>query len=459
MNRRSFLKALGLGTGGSWPMKLWASSDSPKRIVFFYTHHGTWYDGWKMRWGGQSENHFWTRDLPTSSSEYSTALSPLSSFRDKMIVIDGLALVSAELDGSGLRHELGQIHSLTGANIELLSGVPLASQASLDQIIADKIADEGQFKSLEYGVGSPSMSVNYGGAKMLLPFSEDPIRAHQRLLGWTSDSMALQSALMSRQETVLLATSERYGSIAQDMGRAAQRKMENHRALLGDLSKRLEGLDALRAQCSNDLLLSQTGSYDLDFEAFAHLISAAFSCDLTRVATLHMGQMSGTQIIGQEVDIHNDYAHAVWASPIAQNVMTLYTQKHAAHMSYLLSLLDGVVDPFGDGIQTLLDNTMVVWLGELGDGAHGFNKWPVVVVGGSAFSDFQYGKYIHYPAHLPVFGWSYEQMLSSMGVPHQHFLVSVAQQFGLERNWIGEQELLLSDGSVYRCVGPLQGLV
>jgi hypothetical protein len=450
---------MGLGAGGALaPRRLWASDAAPKRVIFFYTHHGTWYDGWKIHQGNPSEEHYWEQELPVLPSAYSQALAPLAPFREKMLVVDGLALVSAELDGSGLRHELGQVHSLTGANIELLSGVPLASQPSLDQLIAEQLAAPGQLRSLEYAVGEPAISVNYSGPKGLLPFIRSPITAHQRLFGRTAEGL-LEAQLVSKQSELLQASAMHYGQVAQRLGQEGARKLELHQDLLRALSLRVDGLAALRAECQSIPELPMTaGDYEADFDAFIHLLTSAFSCDLSRVATLHMGPLSGAQVLGQAVDLHNDYAHAVWTNEVAQAAMTRYTEQHAEHVAALASLLDGVVDPLGDGAQTLLDNTMIVWVGELGDGAHGFEKWPAVIVGGNAFSSFRYGRYLFHPSHTPVTGWHYLGPLAAMGVPHQHFLVSIAQQLGLARAHVGERNLLLSDGSLYDATGPLLGM-
>ena len=54
VNRREFLTAMGLAGGSLFlpsllPKHAWASDAAPpKRLVVFFTQHGTWYDGWKM---------------------------------------------------------------------------------------------------------------------------------------------------------------------------------------------------------------------------------------------------------------------------------------------------------------------------------------------------------------------------------------------------------------------------
>ena len=93
--------------------------------------------------------------------------------------------------------------------------------------------------------------------------------------------------------------------------------------MLHDLSAQIVGLSELRSQCgiepSNDY---SDRSYEQDFSAFSQLMLNAFSCDLSRVCTLHMGQLSGQQVTGQTIDLHNDYAHSVWLNQNSQAVMT-----------------------------------------------------------------------------------------------------------------------------------------
>ena len=132
--RRQFLSAMGVAGGSLFLPSLlgrtnaWGNTGAPpKRFVVMSTQHGTWYDGWKMRWPGLPESNHWTKDLRNvAADEFSAGLRPLHNFRDQLMVVDGLALVSAEADQSGLRHELAYVHALTGGNVSCI-GSTLAS--------------------------------------------------------------------------------------------------------------------------------------------------------------------------------------------------------------------------------------------------------------------------------------------------------------------------------------------
>ena len=63
MNRRQFLSAMGVAGGSLFLPSLlgrtnaWGNTGAPpKRFVVMSTQHGTWYDGWKMRWPGLPES-------------------------------------------------------------------------------------------------------------------------------------------------------------------------------------------------------------------------------------------------------------------------------------------------------------------------------------------------------------------------------------------------------------------
>lgn len=467
-SRRQLLQWAGAGAASCFlhPRSALAST-TPKRFVILFTQHGPWYDGWKMRQGALPEDQHWRFPLPNTAEEFSPSLKPLFPYRNKSVIVDGLALLSAEVDAAGLRHELGQAHALTGAYMNLLGGVPLSTAPSIDQIIAKHISSPLQIPSLVYGIGEPPISVNYSGPMQLLPMTTDPLQAYQSMFGTSVAEGAELNPLQAQQIKILEASSRQYDSMAKKLGADGRRKLETHRDLLHDLSIRLEGLVQRRAECttfdligvSPDSIPESRFAYESAYTSFVHLVSSAFHCDLSRVATLHMGQLSGEMVLGEYVDIHNNYAHEIWINEEATQTMTQYYRMHAEHVAQLAGMLDSLIDPFGDGAQTLLDNTMILWVGELADGAHGFDRWPAVIVGGNGFSSFRYGEYIHHPSNIPVYGKGWFAPLPAMAQPHQKLFVSIAQQFGLETDIIGEPYLPADDGTTIDCTGPLEGLV
>ena len=144
-SRRSFLKTLGMGAAAAaLPLvgKRASAGPSPipKRIVFFYGS-GMLYDVW--------------RPTGTETSwELGKVHAPLAPHKSDLIVLDGLGMVSEEIDSgpSGNAHNQGAQHSLAATNTTVKDR---PGGASIDQLIAKKLKEQGvvtKFSSLEFQV-------------------------------------------------------------------------------------------------------------------------------------------------------------------------------------------------------------------------------------------------------------------------------------------------------------------
>src|SRR5688572_3004801 len=98
MKRRQFLASM----GASLFLPSLARAQSlapPKRLIIFFTQHGTVYDQWRIEDA---------TDLASlSENEFSPILQPLHVHRDKLLVVDGVAMLSAELDEPSNEHQIG----------------------------------------------------------------------------------------------------------------------------------------------------------------------------------------------------------------------------------------------------------------------------------------------------------------------------------------------------------------
>ena len=449
MNRRQLLAAMGLGAGSlvlpsARPRAGAKSPETPQRLVIFFTQHGTWHPGWQMGSGPSDQD--WSLSLSDlSTDDFSDALLPLHSYRDRLLLLDGLALVSAEADLSGLRHEVGQVHALTGANARLVSGVPLASSASVDQVIANHIGRSDRYRSLELAVGSPPMSVTYSGDKQLLPYESNIARSYNRLFGLNTGN---SDVLRKEQSSVLDLVADRHKALAGRLGTEDNQKLETHRELVRELEQRIAGLTDLSCQGPSPVPVGNE-DYQQTAQATAQLIASALSCDLTRVVTLQMGELPMDLVNpGYVGSLHDEFAHAVYTDPYAAQIMTDYTTIHAQQFANLLDQLDSIPESGG----TVLDNTLCVWVGELGDGTHGYNQWNVVMAGGQSF---EMGRYLHFKQDSPLEAWTWDGTQSMMGRPHQHLLVSLLQAFGLDVNQLGVSSVQGSQGELIDCTGGL----
>ena len=460
MKRREFLAALGLAGGSlflpSLRRQLLGSASAtttdapPQRLIVFYTRHGVFGDSWAMNPLGESAAHQWSTPLASrTAEEFSPILSPLHPFRHSLSLVEGLSLLSAEADITGQRHELGQVHSLTGNRVELVGGVPLGSSISLDQAIAEEIARADRFRSLELAVGNPENSISYRGRLQVAPFESNPATIFKRLFGGGASA---NEALGGAQGSLLDAVAGRYDALSARLGADDRQKLETHRELVRELELRVEGLSDL--QCDHGIN-EPTGleSYNDSFEAIASMITAALSCDLTRVITLNVDEIPLDHIKpGHGGSLHFDFAHDAYVNPEAAEVMTEFGLRHAQQLARLLELLDAVPEAGG----SLLDNTLVAWVTELGDPAHGYDRYSAVLAGGAGL---RHGSYHHHPSILPYEAWSWDGGITEVGPPHQRLLTTICRAMGLDRDSFGQQQVTGDDGEAIDLTGALEELL
>lgn len=453
IGRRRALQSMGLGASSLLLGSLGCTREpeaepaGPQRLLLFFTLHGTVYDSWKMHPPGMGIGQRWSSSLASlDEAQWSPILRPLHRWRDRMSVYDGLALVSAETERNNVRHIIGSLHAMTGAPSAIVSTTAVGSAPSIDQRIADAIARPDQFRSVEISVGEPLVQVVSRDARQVLPLQTDPLLLHQQLFG--SDGAELTAAAQARAYAAAGAWYEQFSTDLSSQDRA---RLEVHRDLLRDLEVRAQGLAAVSCE---QPMLSSSLDYGDSFTDFARMVTAAFACDLTRVATFYMSTQPAKRVSTElGGDMHQAYAHNIYVDQGAAAAMTLYAQQHAHDLAALLDSLDAI--PEGEG--TVLDNTTVVWCGELADGAHGYERWPVVIVGGRGL---RHGNYEYWPSDTPYAGYRWDgSRSSSMGVPHEKFLIALARSFGLDIDAMPITEIIGIDGARIDCTGALDGVL
>ena len=233
-------------------------------------------------------------------------------------------------------------------------------------------------------------------------------------------------------------------------------RLADHRDLIRDLENRLGGLSA--AECAPVEVGTltdwpQPAWYGDRADAFFRLITAAFSCDLTRVATMVLTQPETASFGGpSELDAH-EYAHNAPTDATAEQVMTDYHSYHAGQFAQLVEMLRSVEEGSG----TLLDNTLVVWCGELTTGDHSFVNMPIVIAGngGGALARDRYVRWAPTePTTHRGYG-SWDGLSAFSGPAHNKLLHSLAQTMGLELNQIGESSMSGFNGESVDLTGVL----
>lgn len=484
-SRRRFLQAAGLGAGGLFLPSLLRGKRAragvgapPMRLIICYHHHGVPHATWDMH-QGRTPGTRWEYALGgLTEAEFSACLRPLHRHRNKLTVVDGLSLATAIADPYGDGHAKGWVSSLTGGIArETIEGVKSnAAKPSLDQVIARALREQDptltDMVSLETGIYEYNFhaalfaELQSGQPVQRVPHEEQPRALFNRLFP-NGDGSTPPDPRVVAQPDVLASVAGMYDAMASRLSTEDRRKLETHRDLLSDMEARLRRLGGLTcgAPPISDYYWGQvphTQRYDEHCASFWSLMAVALSCGISRVATMQFGPLFVEQI-GGSGDLHHDYAHPSSPDqgndplhPNAVQMMTNYTARYARYIADLADLLDGI--PEGNG--TMLDHTIILWTSELAHGGHGHDGWPAVIVGGG--QRFRTGRWLHYEHDtLTTTTASWVNDNTTIGLPHNHLLVSIARAMGLDIDTVGDASVRPKKPSAppIDLRGPLPGLV
>ena len=458
LNRRRLLGATGLLAGSLFlpSRRAHAQVAPPKRLVLFFTQHGVVPDNWRMRPNGVPDGVSFDEDITAlAENEFSPVLQPLHAFRDKLLVVDGLSMASAEADLIANGHDVGTRHSLTGKL--MVSGV--AGGPSIDQTVAQAIRAQGRIDSLELSIiNTSSGGAVFRDAGQSIPADSSPGSVFDRVFPPSSGKGELSNGDRVRlsQPSVLDLVADEYERIAPKLSGADRAKLDLHRDLVRGVEQRIIELGNVVCEAPPRPDDSNQGTFAELIDRFASgmfgMAAAALACDLTRVVTIQACQLDAAHIGAPPSDVHADYAHQASQNETAKQFMTSYGRYHAQQFAELIALLDSI--PEGGG--TLLDSCAVVWCGEIADGDHNYHTWPAVVAGGA----MRGGRYVRIEPNTPnpSIATSFPNYAPVIGPPHNRFWVSVAQSLGADVDTVGEAELTTPSGERIDCSGPLPEL-
>ncbi len=410
--RRSFLKgAGGMAVGLPFLPSIArtapaGSDDSPQRLIVLYQPQGMIMEEW----------------LPTgtgSDFELSPILSGLEPIREHVNILSGLDNRVPMM----VNHHYGH----TGTSKAMWTGLPMgysltpegnlnpnapepeniwemgAGGASVDQIIAQRMGAPTPYESLGLSIGRTdylqTVASFHTAREELLGLEPDPRVAFDRLFeGFDPGTPSALQRLRAARGSVLDAVAESYASTTMRASAADRIRLEAHAEKIRELELRFSNGAGGGQGCALPQF-SLPGNYDpnhSDFDdvgAIAQIENAvmALACDMTRVVSIQYthGQDNRFPWLGHPFPFDNwEGWHGIFhivpggptgrEDPVVRAAMIEVMQWYASNFVHLVQRL--AETPDGDG--TMLDNTLVVWASEFGDGdGHGSNNIPIVTAG------------------------------------------------------------------------------
>jgi len=398
----------------------------PKRLLIIYTPNGNW-------------------ELPTGMDLGGSMIEALDPFKEKLLLLRGLDM-SVHNNGPGEPHQQGMAW-LTGRPLNngsqvggcgmLTSG--WASGISVDQAVANVVGLTTPRRSLHFGV----QTLNYGGKEVRtvmsyegsdLPVSNEdsPWNMYDTVFSQLNADPAGQAKLRDRRLSVLGAVNDQIGGLTPKLSKDDQKKLSAHSDAVSDLEKQLKNPGAvLGGSCQlptvgDPIGLGQPENYETIGKLQMEMLSMAFACDITRVATLQWSastnnrpypflQYNGSPIVDDE----HILGHQPYSDVDAWGKLAVIRRWYAEKLTYLLGKLDSVVE--GEG--TMLDNTLVVLGSELSAAnAHSHMDAPFILAGGAG--EFAMGRNLDFSG--------------GGDVPHNNLLVAIMNAMGVSGTEFGD---------------------
>ncbi len=420
-NRREFLRKLGVSAAaapflsGLPTLGNAAAGDgrSRKRLIVMFSPNGT------------IPGEFFP-DKEGAGFTPKRILKPLEKYRDRMLVLNG---VSNKVRGDGDNHMRGMSCLLTGTellpgNIQGGSHTPAgwAGGISIDQELRNRFqkdpATQTRFGSLEFGVAVPNRAdpwtrMCYAGANKPVAPIDDPKRMMEKLYGKRKDKESLRGIVDDLRDDL----KKVIGKVAAE-DRAL---LEEHIDLVAELEKELS-----QPEAKSDLLHPMP-EVDPGIELVndntprisriqIDLLVNSMANDMTRIATLqYMRSVGQAKMHWLGIDEgHHGLSHEPDDNKGALEKLTQINEWFCTELAYLTEKLASTPEPGGGG-SSMLDNTLIIWLNELGKGnSHKLDNIPFVLIGGEKATGFKMGQYVNYKE----------------AVAHNRLWLSVAQAMG-----------------------------
>jgi len=459
-HRRAFLRAVGAGFATMPFFRVvedaYAQSMGqalPQRFIGVYHPHGIAAELFTRR-PSDTDTSF---DVGFPDSPLQPFDDPAAygrSFKDKIVVIEGLDLLS-----STNGHESAAT-ILTGSQIT----DELPQNSSLDQFLAveNGLGAPTPVTSVALAVGNGQLSaretLSFGSGGVPISKIIDPVVAFDYLF---------KNAIVGK-DPAARAQAERRRRLGQSLidfvngdvkrlrarvARLEQLKLDQHLQSLRELEKKLRGRPPVarcalpgRPRAFPELVRHNGGEpyFDAITDRHIDLLALAMACDITRFATLVTSDLSYEgNPLGLPADNHGGVAHTYAASALGYGGRPVgngnpETWKRLAKLNrYSYGKVARLMQRLHEG--GILDSTLIYASSDMGNpAAHSTRNVPTVLAGGMN-GKLRMGRRITYRTDCPLGTNCDPKGREYRTVPNNWLLVSIARAFGVPIDRYGRQ--------------------
>ncbi|RFC49326.1 MAG: Protein of unknown function DUF1552 [Verrucomicrobia bacterium] len=370
----------------SGPVAGRTASGAPLRTAFIYKPNGINVAAWEIAEAG-------------NEYQMSPILHGLSELRQDLQIIKGLEQKAGwgMQDGGG-DHARANATFLTGVRAYKTAGADIKVGVSVDQTMANLVADQTRFASLELGTEAVRRSgvcdsgyscayqfnLSWRSATQPMAPEANPRLVFERLFGVGRGEQRkanLERARIRQRsllDFVLADAKQMHGAL----GRNDQQKLDEYLTGIREIERRIQNMEKFGLPPDPGVPAPEgiPESYEEHLRLMFDMIYLAFVTDSTRVVTYlqsHDGNNRTMPSIGITQGHHTISHHQNKASELEK--LTKIDQFYVAQFAYFLKKLKGTKDSDG---KTLLENSMILWGSGLGDpDRHQHDKLPIIVAG------------------------------------------------------------------------------
>ncbi|HXH24373.1 MAG TPA: DUF1552 domain-containing protein [Vicinamibacterales bacterium] len=338
----------------------------------------------------------WHPDTVGSGFELKPVMAPLEPYRSRLVTISGLKAPDGNPDMGGV-HMGASAAWLNGTGpVTEQSKFVIRSKKSIDQYIADAIAEDTPLRSLE--VGTEDMGTSAGACDGYpcvffnaiawrddtspLPVAVNPRVTFERIFG-EAGSARRRLANMRRKQSLLDSVAEEARRMRRTLGPADTAILDEYLTNIREVEQQLDRMDARAAAVPEGAVapLGLPDNVDDHLSVTYNLMLLAFQADISRVFTFMLGhEGSGRSYahIGIPEPHHPVSHHGDTAEGVAKYVkLTTY---HVAKLAEFV----GRLQETPDGDATLLDRSLLYFGSGMGNGnVHDRHNPPALLLGGA----------------------------------------------------------------------------
>jgi hypothetical protein len=353
----------------------------------------------------------WTPATFGADYELTPTLMPLAKFKERMMVITGMACEKANANGDGPGdHARAMAAYLTGVQPRKTEGANIHLGISADQLAANKIGYLTRFPSLELGITegesvgrcdsgySCAYLHNLSWKNETTPVVKDclPQSVFDRMFGNGDPNETVEARVRreERKKSVLDFILSDAKSMQSKVGASDKRKLDEYLSSIREVETRLQkanqGVEvkppegAVRPEAM-DLhtrkvgVSSSSDQYPVHLPLMLDMMVLAFQADITRIITLPFADEESNQsypFADANVPHHGTSHHQ--GDPAKMALLAKINLYHVKQLVYMLEKLDAIQE--GNG--SVLDNSLIAYGSGNSDGnRHNHDNLPLLLLG------------------------------------------------------------------------------